>query len=224
MTAQRALSGNALAALWEHGYVKLTSFATADEVRFLRELNDDFTRRSSELAATDVTRQHGVVSQIKKPYRYASALLELAYFQLVVESAKRILDAPYLSFADEFLPKPPRWGRAVPLHQDRPHLPSERPSMVTFWLALDSTDPANGCMRYVPRSHLGPPLAFRYDEPNPLRDRLEDEATDCPCEPGDVLAHLANTLHGSGRNCSERTRRCYVIDASREQSPRHLWL
>jgi hypothetical protein len=220
----RAISSDELEALWEHGYAKLASFATADEVRFLLALNDDLMRRSSELAATDVTRQQGVISQIKKPYLYEPAILTLPYFQAVVECAKRILGARQLSFGDEFIPKPPRFGRRVTLHQDRAHGPAEAPSMVTFWLALDPADPSNGCMRYVPRSHLGPPFAFRQHEGSSLRDRLDREAVDCPCEPGDTVTHLANTLHGSGPNHSGRTRRCYIIDASREPSPRHIWL
>ena len=54
------------------------------------------------------------------------------------------------------------------------------PRLPKVWIALDPVDEENGCVRYVPGSHL---------------------------QPGDVLVHHAMTIHRADGNTSDRHRR-----------------
>jgi len=51
--------------------------------------------------------------------------------------------------------KPAKMGTETPPHQDGFYFMLEPNHAVTMWLALDVADAENGCMRYIPRSHLG---------------------------------------------------------------------
>lgn len=55
----------------------------------------------------------------------------------------------------EWFNKPPDTNHVTPPHQDNFYFCLEPANVVTLWLALDSIDAENGCLRYVSGSHRG---------------------------------------------------------------------
>ncbi|WP_028213204.1 phytanoyl-CoA dioxygenase family protein [Paraburkholderia mimosarum] len=119
--------------------------------------------------------------------------------------------------------KPPG-GSAKPLHQDgfyfRPRDPSR---FVTAWIALEDATPANGCLLYAQRSHLGDILEHTAPRSQPHHLRVPRGATARyevvpePVPAGGVSFHHGNMIHGSLPNRSRtRWRRSFVVHFSSE--------
>lgn len=86
---------------------------------------------------------------------------------------------------------------------------------MTVWLAIDDADRENGCMKFLPGSHLQGHLEYREsssDEGNVLDqtvDEIERFGTpmDVILKAGEISIHSDLLLHGSEANHSAR-RRC----------------
>jgi hypothetical protein len=112
--------------------------------------------------------------------------------------------------------KPPG-ARGQALHQDQRYLRVEPGTCTAAWLALDDTDPENGCLEVVPGSHRLPVLCPGASDPE--RSFTNDEvplppgwsAVPVPMRAGDVLFFTGNLIHGSGPNLSaDRFRRVLI--------------
>lgn len=127
---------------------------------------------------------------------------------------RRLLDDDIEPRGVELFGKAPRIGNPTPPHQDGYYFMLEPMAAMTCWIALDRADQENGCIRYVPGSHL------RGMRPHALSSVLgfsqgivdfgeEDRAVEVevPVEPGDVIAHHCMTIHRTDANPSDRLRR-----------------
>jgi phytanoyl-CoA hydroxylase len=117
-------------------------------------------------------------------------------------------------FASHYISKPPYSGQPVLWHQDGAFWPLEPMEVVTLWLAVDRSDPENGCVRVIPGSHEWDLAAMREatEVDNVLGQEIavdvdESRAVDIVLEPGDVEVHHPAIVHGSNANTSPR-RRC----------------
>jgi ectoine hydroxylase-related dioxygenase (phytanoyl-CoA dioxygenase family) len=93
-------------------------------------------------------------------------------------------------------------------------------SYVQTGLALDPHQPASGCMRFVPGSHLWGDLPLDCST-EVLGARMQDEildavglsaadAIDVILAPGDLALWSPHLVHGSGSNRSDHARRFYI--------------
>ena len=55
----------------------------------------------------------------------------------------------------QYFNKPPSVSQPTPAHQDGYYFKISPCEALTMWLALDVVDEENGCMRYIPGTHLG---------------------------------------------------------------------
>lgn len=139
----------------------------------------------------------------------------------LLDIAERFVGSDIALFASHYIAKPPRTGQAVLWHQDGAFWPLDPMEVVTLWLALDDTDPANGCLRVVPGTHRWDiePIRRRNDVPNVLNAEIdvdpssvpEDHAVDVVLRAGDVEVHHPSIVHGSHANASERWRRGLTV-------------
>jgi ectoine hydroxylase-related dioxygenase (phytanoyl-CoA dioxygenase family) len=97
----------------------------------------------------------------------------------------------------------------VSWHQDITYWGLAGGEVVTAWLALSPASEAAGCMRVLPRSHIGTPMRHedRYDGANMLTRGQEisepiDEADAVlmPLAPGEMSLHSVRLAHASGPN------------------------
>ena len=103
-----------------------------------------------------------------------------------------------------------------------------------MWLALDTVDEDNGCIRYVRASHRDglrahsrtTTLGFSQGLSNDLSSEDLRAEVAIHAEPGDLLVHHALTVHRAGANRSrDRSRRAlgliYYGASAREDAAAH---
>ena len=123
------------------------------------------------------------------------------------------------SMGPEWFNKPPGTSKQTPPHQDNYYFCLAPPHVITIWMALDDVDDGNGCLRYVPGSHLLPIrphnrsniLGFSQGitDYGPADEALEERVH---LHPGDVVAHHGNTIHRADANASPtRNRRAFAM-------------
>ena len=119
----------------------------------------------------------------------------------------------------EWFNKPPRSQKGTPPHQDNYYFNLKPCSVVTIWMALDSVDRENACLRYVSGSHRGAVrpharsgvLGFSQGITDYGPEDAAREVAIC-LEPGDVAVHHGNLVHLAGENRSHsRHRRAFAI-------------
>lgn len=121
--------------------------------------------------------------------------------------------------APEWFNKPPGTNHVTPPHQDNYYFCLRPPHVVTIWLALDVVDEENGCLRYLPGSHVqgirphGRSQVLGFSQG--ISDYgVTDFAREVPVclAPGDAVAHHGNTVHRADPNRSPtRHRRAFAM-------------
>lgn len=119
----------------------------------------------------------------------------------------------------EWFNKPPGTEHSTPPHQDNFYFCVQPPNVLTMWLALDAVDDENGCLRYVAGSHKhgirphGPTEVLGFSQgilDYSSEDRDHEVAVSL--QPGDLVAHLGNTIHRAEPNTSpDRHRRAFAM-------------
>jgi phytanoyl-CoA hydroxylase len=124
---------------------------------------------------------------------------------------------------DQALIKPP-YGNPTAWHLDNPYWSFSSRDSISIWVALDDATQANGCMWYLPRTHL----TARWDNAdigvnmrdlfNYYPDWQNIEAVSVPVAAGSAVFHNGLTAHGAGANMTPRPRRAmtcaYMPDGS----------
>jgi ectoine hydroxylase-related dioxygenase (phytanoyl-CoA dioxygenase family) len=132
----------------------------------------------------------------------------------LVDIASLFVGPEIALFASHYICKPAFSGRPVLWHQDGAFWPLDPMKVVSLWLAVDGSNPENGCVRVVPGSHKQDFAAMRKTaaDDNVLGAEIavdvdETDAVDMVLQPGDVEVHHPNIVHGSNANTSPH-RRC----------------
>jgi hypothetical protein len=104
----------------------------------------------------------------------------------------------------------------VSRHQDSTYFGLEPPELVTAWVALTPSTPANGCVRVLPGTHRLGQLPVDYTEVKPTNlltsgQRVrhaadESAAVDLELQPGQMSLHHVHLIHCSGANDSPQRR------------------
>ena len=137
---------------------------------------------------------------------------KLAQSPELVELARMIFDDEPLLVSVELFAKPAQVGSEVPYHQDNAYFNLTPEQALTCWVALADATEANGCVRYIERSHkLGnlPHVASGVKGNSMrLRELPPDAGREvCGIVPrGGALIHHCNTIHRSESNRSDRDR------------------
>jgi phytanoyl-CoA hydroxylase len=133
--------------------------------------------------------------------------------------AEELLGESATCQGSEWFNKPPGTDHPTPPHQDNYYFCLQPPQVLTMWLALDSVDEENGCLRYIPGSHregLRPhgrtrTLGFSqgisgYSAADHARE------VGVLAQPNDLLVHHGNTIHRADPNTSTtRHRRSFAL-------------
>ena len=134
----------------------------------------------------------------------------------LVAFASDLLGETVICRHSHFFCKLPGDGKRVSWHQDASYWPLSPSKVVSIWLAIDDSTPANGAMRVIPRSHRQAQVPFAdstANENNVLNQTVRDPTAhgDAPVslelKAGQISLHSDWILHGSEPNNSD-TRRC----------------
>ena len=212
------------------GFVHLEGVLSDDEVAVLEVDYMRFLRREIDVPGKDLCDMSGDYSRTFEQYSIVNVMLPRKYFPSWVDnlyerraaSIAAQLHGPGMQIDyDQLLAKRPYKDDAIfEWHQDQAYWPVlPDPRTATCWLAIDDSTLENGCMRFVPGSHLHPmrshrPLKNDRGESHTLLcdvDPSRDEVRPMPIRRGDVTVHNERVLHGSGGNRTSGWRRAYVV-------------
>jgi phytanoyl-CoA hydroxylase len=122
---------------------------------------------------------------------------------------------------DQLLAKQPGRDDAVfGWHQDQAYwIDTDDRRTATCWLAVDDSTIENGCMQFLPGSHLEPVRSHRplHGDRGSSHTLVTDLRPDDVMRPveirrGDITVHNEGVLHGSGGNRSATSwRRAYIV-------------
>lgn len=212
------------------GYVHLRGVLSDAELAEIAAVYERFLKREIRVPGKDLCDMSGDYTRAFEQYSIVNVMLPRRYYppwqgnvyERRAASIAEQLHGPGMELDyDQLLAKRPQKSDAVfEWHQDQAYWPVlPDPRTATCWLAIDDSTLANGCMRFVPGSHLGPirphrPLKGDRGESHTLLtdvDPAHDEVRPVPIRRGDVTVHNERVIHGSGGNSTDGWRRAYVV-------------
>ncbi|MEZ5729382.1 MAG: phytanoyl-CoA dioxygenase family protein [Burkholderiaceae bacterium] len=136
----------------------------------------------------------------------------------LLDMIEQLVGPDVILWGSQMFCKPPGVGKIVPWHQDGKYWPLQPLATVTLRIAIDGSTPENGCMRFIPGSHLRAELraheVVKHDDyalGQEMPDVDESVARDVVLEPGQISLHDVYTVHGSAANRSSKRRADYAI-------------
>jgi ectoine hydroxylase-related dioxygenase (phytanoyl-CoA dioxygenase family) len=131
------------------------------------------------------------------------------------EIAARFLCAREVSFFyDQLMVKEPETGLATPWHLDSSYFPTAKGKTLSIWVPFDRATPESGAVTYISRSHQWTATHGRKQAEAMIAMLAEpglpitgQDLLAWSLDPGDVLIHHVDTIHGAPRNVSDHRRR-----------------
>lgn len=186
------------------GYLSPVRAISAEEAATYRGRIEAYEASSGE----EVNKRLKIKAHLAFPW-----LVELARHPRIVAAVQDLIGPDVLLFGSSAFAKNARDPRFVSWHQDSAYYGLDPHEEVTVWLALSRASSESGCMKVIPRSHVGPDQVHRetYDANNLLSRGQslvvdEDIAVEMPLEPGEFSMHHERTVHGSPANNSDDRR------------------
>ena len=211
----------------EQGYLLVKNLLTQKEVKEYRNVYEDFLSNKIESASyradlagqpdNSAKKPEGErITQIMIPSRLFPVLLHKPLHQRSLAFARQLLGKDLELDFDMLIDKAPYTNAPTPWHQDAAYwisMPDAR--AVSCWVALDEAKKENGCMWYIPKSHL---LPIRLHRPSAkgggalMCEASEDEAVAMEIQPGSCVFHHGGTLHYSRGNSTGNRRRAFITN------------
>lgn len=218
----RMIDAEAKREFWETGYVRLGKLLDDDEVAVIRDAIRDCDQMNACHAAVKEKFEAGqypsfetifVMNDVFTDNIFALACRKAAILDFVSEVFG---DDAYLYHSKVVLKYPNTPG--FKYHQDYYYwyeMGCLFPAMATCFIAIDAATRENGCLRFVPGSHLCGRInhvltdGFSDSGCDPERVELLTERhgeVHMELAPGEAVAFHCNLLHGSDTNDSEASR------------------
>jgi Phytanoyl-CoA dioxygenase (PhyH) len=216
----------------EDGFLSIQSLTTPQDIALIRSLLDPLFDRFDSLGerAVDIAGPRVPGAAMRSPEINEAVKIEprlrntLAYARCK-EIAREFLGVPVGYMFDHAIYKLPRNNASTLWHQDEAYSARAIPlRSVHFWIPLQDVTVDNGCMWFVPGSHLGGVLphhiaAVRTAGPDnkPAGATITThhvdtaQAVTCPLPVGGATVHHPLTLHYTGANQSDDYRRVWIL-------------
>jgi non-heme Fe2+,alpha-ketoglutarate-dependent halogenase len=149
-----------------------------------------------------------------KPHLYLKWANDLGRHPKILEVVTQILGPDLLLWYSVIFVKPPKSQAFVPWHQDSTYWAMNEQKGLTAWVALSPVNTNNGCVKYIPGSHLAHDYEHTIDNHKEnllhrgqmIKGFDESGARDIVLNPGEMSLHDLRTLHASGPNQSNEPR------------------
>jgi len=147
--------------------------------------------------------------------RGSRAFLDLARDPEIVDLVSGVVGDDVILWGCHVFCKPAGEGYETPWHQDGHYWPIRPLANCTVWVALEESTVENGCLRVIPRSHIGHRLHEHLHEDRTdltLNQRMaagsfdEASAVDIELQPGQMSLHDVYMIHGAAANTSRKRR------------------
>ena len=216
----------------EHGYLAGVKILDDEQVESLRDelvdlMNPDdpghhlfyefHSNESKDLAK--------VLFHALGAWRIKPAFHDIPWHPAFTVPASQLLGGAVRFWHDQLFCKPANHGGVVAWHQDYSYWTRTTPlAHVTCWIGLDDSTRDNGCVHYVPGSHLWPdlPITGLAGDMESVQTVLTEELKEkfkpvaIELKKGECSFHHARMMHGSYANTTDRPRRATVINVFRD--------
>ncbi len=158
-------------------------------------------------------------------WRISPAFHDLLWNPAIVMPASQLIDGAVRFWHDQLFCKPAAHGGVVAWHQDYSYWTRTQPmAHLSCWIGLDDSTVENGCVHYVPGSHLWNllPVTGLANDMNAIQSVLSAEQKSqfkpvaIELRAGECSFHHPLMVHGSFENRSDRPRRGAVINVFRD--------
>jgi Phytanoyl-CoA dioxygenase (PhyH) len=158
-------------------------------------------------------------------WRIKPGFHDLLWHPAYLIPASQLLGGAVRFWHDQLFCKPAYHGGIVAWHQDYSYWTRTTPlAHLTCWIGLDDTTHDNGCVRYVPGSHLWPdlPITGLTGDMDAIQSVLSDEQkarfnpVAMELKKGECTFHHPRMIHGSYGNTTGGQRRATVINVFRD--------
>ncbi|HEX6622803.1 MAG TPA: phytanoyl-CoA dioxygenase family protein [Pyrinomonadaceae bacterium] len=216
----------------EHGYLAGVRVLDEEQVERLRaELSELMEPRQPlrhlfyEYHSNESADPERVLFHALGAWRVAPAFHDLLWNPRFLMPAAQLLGGAVRFWHDQLFCKPARHGGVVAWHQDYSYWTRTTPlAHLTCWTGLDDSTRENGCVHYVPGSHLWPdlPVTGLAGDMDAIRTVLTGEQRKLfrpvavELKAGEASFHHPRTIHGSYANRAARPRRAAVVNVFRD--------
>ncbi len=212
---KEVLSEDQVAFYHRHGYVILENVLSADELAGLQAASERLKEERARLAGDDR------LAVIHNVALMDDAFMAAARHPVMLAAVTQLIGANLRLQHCKLNWKPPAKGAGeVHWHQDFPFFPHTNYDLLACMFLLDDAVPENGCMRFIPGSHLRGPVDH-YDENGKFTGRSTDDrdyaddvargnVVDMVVPAGSMTIHHCCMLHASYPNHSDTPRRGLV--------------
>jgi ectoine hydroxylase-related dioxygenase (phytanoyl-CoA dioxygenase family) len=158
-------------------------------------------------------------------WRITQGFHDLLWNPAFTVAASQLLEGPVRFWHDQLFCKPARHGGVVAWHQDYSYWTRTQPlAHLTCWIGLDDSTRENGCVHYVPRSHLWADLPITglagdmeaIEQVLTQEQKREFRPVAIELRKGEASFHHPRMIHGSFGNDTESPRRATVINVFRD--------
>ncbi|HLP95175.1 MAG TPA: phytanoyl-CoA dioxygenase family protein [Saprospiraceae bacterium] len=210
---------------WEtNGYLIVPNIITAEEIETYRRIYNQFldntidtgANRSDLGAGLGDSKARENITQIMWPSDFVPEVLDMAYHQKALAVARQLMGDDIDMDFDMLINKAPFTNTPTPWHQDAAYwidMPDKRAA--SCWLALDEATVDNGCMWYVPASHLKPVRPHHHAGKQGgalMCEASESEGVAVELQAGSCVFHHGGTLHYSRGNSTGSQRRAFIVN------------
>jgi ectoine hydroxylase-related dioxygenase (phytanoyl-CoA dioxygenase family) len=226
------LSGEQLAFWEENGYVAGVQILDDEQVEVLRaelaELtapNHPGSRLFYEYNSNESKDPSRVLFHALGAWRVTPGLHDILWNPAFTVPASQLLGGAVRFWHDQLFCKPAQHGGVVAWHQDYSYWTRTQPmAHLTCWIGLDDATRDNGCLQYIPGSHLWEllPVTGLAGDMNAIQSVLSGEQKKqfkpvaIELKKGQCAFHHPLMVHGSYENTTSGPRRAVVINACRD--------
>ncbi|MGH7143454.1 MAG: phytanoyl-CoA dioxygenase family protein, partial [Planctomycetota bacterium] len=155
----------------------------------------------------------GILRKIQEITAYSAMFRDFIHGPKMLDLVEDLIGDTIFYHSSKLMFKPARHGGVKPWHQDYAYWASTKPEQVTAWLALDDATPENGCMQLIPGSHKGGLVKHGKQELQLETSQIaQDKVKVAPMKAGSILVFHVLTMHYSGPNTSDKSRRALIAD------------
>jgi len=211
----------------EQGYAVFPRVFEGELLALLRAECDDFVAREDarmDAAGTDVLgiSHRGNRYFANECQRERSSLRRVLFSAEMADICRQTIGGTAYFFFDQYVVKGPEGGMPFGWHQDSGYVvgnggPADHAPYVTCWCALDDATIDNGTVRVIPGSDRNGILPHaRRPGSNDLAVDVDGEGVAIEVPAGSVVAFSSLLLHATGANRTDRARRVYLAQFTRE--------
>lgn len=212
----------------EQGYAVFPGALAGAVLALLRDECDAFVAREDarmdELGVDTIGISHrGKRYFANECQRVVPALRDVLFSEIMADLCRATLGDTAYFFFDQYVVKGPEGGLPFSWHQDSGYVvgnggPPDHAPYVTCWCPLDDATIENGTVRLMPGSHRNGILPHdRQPGSNDLVGApAEAEGLIVEAKAGDIVAFSSLLLHATGANRTDRPRRVYLAQYTRE--------